>query len=289
MPVLLYLDPYQQEEVPGSREIRSLAVKVLSYFNTLRVSHLRKILGFYQKLRFLYLSSVTCIIKTHFMVLYNMKKSEILLKSLWLKKARVVSKHYIEEICKKYSLVAGKMIKYMLKTKNFIKILKGFYYVKNPDEIKLGLVNYTDFEMLAEAFRLKGIKNMYFGLTSSLKMLGVTHEFFVYEDIINSSFNRKELVRISNTKFKFTKIKPGLFGFGIKKTKTKGKILIFYSDLEKTVLDYAYLKKKNGSDDQTAAYMASEYSESINKKKLKKYLKKYPASVRNLIKRMVLR
>ena len=66
--------------------------------------------------------------------------------------------------------------------------------------------------------------------------------------------------------------------------KTKNGVVIKYSDLEKTILDYAYLKKKKGESDESAATLLVEYEEKVDIKKLKRYLRHYPKSVRKCIK-----
>lgn len=103
-------------------------------------------------------------------------------------------------------------------------------------------------ELIAKGIEMKGIKNWYFGLWSALKFLNVTHEHFTKEWIINDTIKRAPR-EIGGVIYEFVKIKPSLFKFGIKTEKTKNGCLIKYSNLEKTLLDIAYLEKKRGKSD----------------------------------------
>jgi hypothetical protein len=83
--------------------------------------------------------------------------------------------------------------------------------------------------------------------------------------------------------YEFVKIKPSLFEFGVKTEKTKNGILIKYSDLEKTLLDMAYINKRKGTSDGAAKQIFIEYEDILNRELLLKHSKGYPGAVQKLI------
>jgi predicted nucleic acid-binding protein len=66
----------------------------------------------------------------------------------------------------------------------------------------------------------------------------------------------------------------------------KSKKFLRYSDKEKTILDIAYREKLKGSIDG-AISIISEYSEAINKTKMKEYFEHYPKSFKTLLQEYV--
>ena len=81
-------------------------------------------------------------------------------------------------------------------------------------------------------------------------------------------------------KTKITKIKHiGLFG--IKKATTKEGEAYFYSDPERTILDLAYIGRYNGETDEEIRNKIIGYD--FDKKKLKRYMKRYPKTIEALI------
>ncbi len=206
----------------------------------------------------------------------------MIIRTLINKDKKFVLSEDIKELCEKYKLDYRKT-KVILLNKGFIKpILRGIFYVKDFNEKKIGVLKYSPDELVAKGLETKGIKNWYFGLRTGLKFLNVTHEYFTREWILNDAMKRVPRA-FAGVTYEFVKIKPLLFRFGIKTKKTKNGILIKYSDIEKTLLDIAYLDKKNGKSDTAAKKIFIEYEDRTNKKLLKEYSKNYPKSVQKLI------
>ncbi len=212
-----------------------------------------------------------------------MKKSEIVLKTLYYKRKRFVSRKDLEEVCKEYQVNPFKIIKYFLEQGYFIRVFRGIFYLRDPSEIKLNHLNFSPHEMIAEGLLLKGVKRWYFGIYSGLKYNNMTHEYFNTDFIVNDSIHREKSMKMSGCRFKFIKLKPTMFEFGIITEKTKNGITINYSDKEKTVMDFAYLWKRNGKSIDIIKSYVSEYIEHLDNRKIEKYSKYYPKWMKELI------
>jgi hypothetical protein len=103
------------------------------------------------------------------------------------------------------------------------------------------------------------------------------------EDVINDSLFRANPINIAGYDFKFTKLSPSLFDFGIK---NKDEI-IRYSDPEKTVLDFIYIWRYNGVPDDKIVLDISEWAKQGSKEKLMSYAKKYPKTVTEIVERVI--
>ncbi len=206
-----------------------------------------------------------------------MKKASLVMKKLWLGKHFVTVKS-LKSMCKELDANYENLVRYLLARKYLVRVFRGVFYVKSLEEIKFGKINLGHLELVANGLRLKGVDNWYFGLYTALKLNNLTHEFFVINYVINDKLFRAKEIKIADNKFKFIKIKPSLF-FGIKE-----KNGIKYSDLEKTILDFIYLYKYRGVPKEKILLDISELTEKALKNKLSEYGKKYPKSVRNIIK-----
>jgi len=212
-----------------------------------------------------------------------MKKAEIVLKTLYYERKRFVLRKDLEEICKKYKINLERMIKYLLERGYLIRIFRGIFYLKDPSEIKLKHTSYSPHEMIAEGLRLKGITNWYFGTYSGLKYNNMTHEYYTADFIINDRIYRDKPMKMKGGRFKFVKLKPAMFELGIVTEKTKNGVLVKYSDKEKTVMDFAYLWKRNGKCPDFITSCVEEYIDQLDVKKMKKYARYYPKWMENLV------
>lgn len=209
-----------------------------------------------------------------------MSKVEIILREL-SHKERVIDSKELKEICKRYKFKYVETKKLLLITKSIIPIFRGIYYVKDYNEKKTGTLKYTPIELVAEGLRKKGI-NWYFGLHTAIKMLGLTHEVFTARYIINDRYAETKTLKLGGSKFVFKKMKHSLF-FGIKKRRTGNRIIINYSNLEKTILDFLYFYKKRGKPDSVLTGTLREYEEELNVDKLIRYAKEYPTLVKKIV------
>ena len=206
----------------------------------------------------------------------------MIIRALMNEDKKFVLSEDIKKLCEKYELDYRKTMVLLL-NKGFAKtIFRGIFYVKDYNEKKTGVIKYSPDELVAKGLEMKGIKNWYFGLRSGLKYLNVTHEYFTRTWVLNDTMKRKPR-GLAGITLEFVKIKPSLFEFGIIAEETKNGISIKYSNLEKTLLDIAYLSKKNGSSDYAAKQIFVEYEDISNKERLYDYSKKYPKTIQRLI------
>lgn len=157
-------------------------------------------------------------------------------------KGKILTRKDFDSLASKYKFDKDTLRRVMLNKGYLITIFRGVYYLKSYEEKKFNYLKYSPYELLALGLEKKGVR-WYFGLTTALKFLGLTHEVFPVNIVINDKFNRKKPMKIAGSSFFFVKLKPSLF-FGMNKEKTENNILLYYSNIEKTLLDMVYLKKE---------------------------------------------
>jgi len=167
-----------------------------------------------------------------------MNKIDIILREA---KGKILTRKDFDSLATKYKFDKDTLRKVMLNKGYLITIFRGVYYLRGYEEKKLNSLNYSAYELLSLGLEKKGVK-WYFGLNTALKFLGLTHEVFPVNIVVNDKFNRIKPRKIAGSSFFFVKLTPPLF-FGIKKEKTGNNISLYYSSLEKTLLDMIYLKK----------------------------------------------
>ncbi len=187
---------------------------------------------------------------------------------------KVVIRDEIEEACKRFDANPRNTINFMIHYGYLIRILRGLYYVKTVEEFKLKK-SIDIYKTLSLGMEKLGI-NWYFGLYTSLKLNGVSHEFFNTLFILSDKIFRQKEIKVIGEEVKFIKLKSGLFGFGI-----VGK-LIKFSDLEKTLLDFIYISRYRSVPVEKTISMIKEY-ENIDKRKTGYYLHFYPKTVRKVV------
>ena len=156
-------------------------------------------------------------------------------------KVKILTRKDFDILANKYSFDKNILRRVMLNKGYLVTIFRGVYYLKSYEEKKLNSLRYSAYELLSLGLEKKGVK-WYFGLNTALKFLGLTHEVFPVNIVINNKFNRTKSMKIAGSSFFFIKLKHSLF-FDIKKEKTGNNAFLYYSGLEKTLLDMIYLKK----------------------------------------------
>ncbi len=173
--------------------------------------------------------------------LMNFKSSKnILLGYLDQNKTRVISRYKLESLFqdKEYP----KRILYQLRKQGWITyILNGYYYICDTEEHQFDFTNYTALEMTSVALNKLKI-DWYLGLTSALEKNNVVWQGHNTIVILNSKLSRTRTIQ--GTKIEFRKLSKKLFGFGIKKIKTKNQLTLYYGDKEKTFMDFVYYKQQ---------------------------------------------
>jgi len=157
-------------------------------------------------------------------------------------KGKILTRKDFDSLATKYKFDKDTLRRVMLNKGYLITIFRGVYYLKDYEEKKLNSLKYSPYELLALGLEKKNVK-WYFGLNTSLKFLGLTHEVFPLNIVINDKFNRTKPMKIAGSSFFFVKLKPSLF-FDMKKESTGNNISLYYSSIEKTLLDMIYLKKE---------------------------------------------
>jgi predicted transcriptional regulator of viral defense system len=206
-----------------------------------------------------------------------MTKSNLLLKKLAIDKKEFITSDELKRYCKIMSLSYDITIRHLVSRGYFIRIFKGIFYIKTPEEVKINRSKYSHLELVAKGLELKGVKNWYFGLYTALKFNNLTHESFAIDYVLNDKLFRSKPINVAGYKFKFIKLTPKLMEFGI----------IFennlkYSDPEKTILDFIYTWRYNGIPKEKIALDVSEWARNLSTEKIKKYSANYPKTVQEI-------
>ncbi|MBU4201811.1 MAG: hypothetical protein L6243_06005 [Candidatus Altiarchaeales archaeon] len=202
-----------------------------------------------------------------------MKISELILKRMWLENRRFVDSDSLRAMCRELEANYESALRYLLVRKYLVRVFRGIFYVKSPEEVKLGTVEMSHLEMVAKGLKLKGVEKWYFGLHTALRLNNLTHEYFTVDSVINDTIFRANEMKIAGHGFRFVKIKPSLI-FGV--IERDG---IRYSDAEKTILDFLYLGRCRGRP----LLDVSELMEKVSKRKLREYARRYPKTMRDMI------
>jgi len=202
---------------------------------------------------------------------------KLLVKKLYLNRSNFIVASKLKEYCKEIKLNYASAISYLLSNRYIIRVLRGIFYLPSIEERKLKKLDINYFEAIAKALELKGIKNWYFGLETSLKLNNLTHEYFTTDYILNDTLFRPRPIEIMGHKIRFIKIKPSLLKFGVIKNK------INFSENEKTLLDFIYLNRYNGAKEESIKSKISELKKNCSAKKIIKYSKKYNKAVARFI------
>ncbi len=179
-------------------------------------------------------------------------------------KDKLVSKKQLERSFRdvlqdKYS---ENIIVKLRKNREIIYVLKGYYYLLNSREKEGSYTEYTTSEMVHTILNKLNIK-WYLGLYSALERNNIIWQGVVNPIILNSDISDEK--KILEIKYQFHKIKRELLDFGHIKKITKNRITFYYSDPEKTYIDFIYFNKNP----------PLELSNFKNNEKLRSYLKNY--------------
>jgi len=201
---------------------------------------------------------------------------KLIVRKLELSDKKFITREELKEDCKKLSMDYYVTIRYLTHYKHLVRILRGIFYIKSIEERKLNKININYLEAIKEALKIKGVKNWYFGLSTALKLNNLTHEYFTIDYVINDKLFRVKPFSILGYKIRFIKINPKLTKFGII---NKG---LPYSDAEKTMLDYVYLKEYGN-----VKLIPEEIFDGCSKTKLLKYSKNYDKRTIKRLKEML--
>jgi hypothetical protein len=162
------------------------------------------------------------------------------------------------------------IIRNLRHSNDIIYVLYDYYYIVSPLEKSGHYLEYSTNEMVYAVLNKLNIR-WYHGLDSALEYNQLIWQGIVNPVIINNHFSGKRVVH--GITYHFHKIKDDLFGFGTIKKKTNNNIVFFYSDIEKTYLDFFYLKRR----------APQELKKRIDWKRAKQYMNKYPRSIKRKV------
>jgi len=192
-------------------------------------------------------------------------EKRIILNILESLNEKVVSKKQLVNAFKDVLQVnySDKIIANLRRSNDILYVFKGYYYVLDAHEKQGSFTSYSTAEMIYVVLNKVNIR-WYLGLESALERNNLIWQGVVNPIILNSKLSGKK--KILGVTYQFHKIKKELLGFGYIRKTTKNRITFYYSDLEKTYLDYIYLRKR----------IPSELLKAKNNVKVKSYLTHYP-------------
>jgi len=147
-----------------------------------------------------------------------------------------ITKDETKETCKRFGADVDSTINFMISYGYLVRILRGLYYVKTVEEFELKK-SPDIYKILSLGLNKLKVK-WYFGLYTSLRLNGLTHEFFDTIFILNDRIYRPKEIKVGGEKVKFIKLSSKLVDFGIVNESGKR-----FSDVEKTLLDLAYISR----------------------------------------------
>lgn len=209
--------------------------------------------------------------------------------SLFLRKLRIDHKEFVTEselktYCRSFKLEYSYITRYLMRKGVLIRIFRGIFYLKSTMEIETGVQQYSHLDLVSKGLDLKGIGDWYFGLYTALKINKMTHEYFTLESVLSGELLRVFPMKIAGHKFQFTKIRPKLTRFGIKRMKSKIKSTsIKYSDPEKTILDFIYLWRYDGISQRKIQMDIKDWIVEVDTQNIKRYSMRYPKTVQKII------
>jgi len=199
-----------------------------------------------------------------------MKASDIWFR-LIAEKKRMVSSGELRLLCRGIGRQYNPTVNYLQRRGYLVRVLRGWFYVKSPEEVKLKVLRENSMQLIVETLEKKGVKRWYFALESALKLNNMTHEYFTVGQVITDTYKTPRPVWVVDRKYTLLRWSKNLHDFGIIK---KGKIQ--YSDPEKTVLDLCYRGQNLKMDLNRVRDIFEEYKKSLNPKTVREYLRHYP-------------
>ena len=188
-------------------------------------------------------------------------------------KDKLVSKKQLERafsdvLQDKYS---ENIIVNLRQNRDILYVFKGYYYLLNSKEKEGFYTDYSTNEMVYTILNKLNIK-WYLGLYSALERNNIIWQGIVNPTIVNSELSGEK--KILEVKYQFHKMKRVLLNFGHIKKITKNRITFYYSDPEKTYVDFVYFNKTPPSElsafkiNENIRLYLKNYSKNFKKKVL---------------------
>jgi len=210
-----------------------------------------------------------------------MKASDIWFR-LVAEKKRMVSTGELRLLCREIGKPYNQTANYLQRRSYVVRVVRGWFYVKSPEEVKLKVLKENTLGLIAEALEKKGVKKWFFALESALKLNNMTHEYFTVGQVVTDTYKTPRPIWVVDGRYTFLRWNMTLHGFGIIKN---GKIR--YSNPEKTVLDLCYRRHNLKMDPNSVREIFEEYKAQLNRKKVLEYLKHYPKRMSKILEGVV--
>jgi len=162
------------------------------------------------------------------------------------------------------------LIANLRRNKDILYVFKGYYYVVDPHEQQGSFTQYSTDEMVYVILNKLNIR-WYIGLESALERNNLIWQGVVHPVILNSMLSGEK--KILGVTYRFHKMQRAKLEFGFVKKTTKNRITFYYSDPEKTYLDYVYFHKR----------IPSELSAMKHNEKVKSYLTAFSKSFKKKV------
>lgn len=192
-------------------------------------------------------------------------------KKLVMSDDRIVTSAEIKRMAKGIGKVADRALYYLQEEGYIVRILKGIFYVRTPDEKMRNGLNASIFELVGMALDHKGEKCWYFSLETALDLNGMTHEYCDIAYVFCERYRTTRPITIIDSRFKFIRKDDRFFGFGMLSEKNYS-----YSDPERTILDLIYRNHLQGMAGKEMVEPLVEYGQGIDMDRFHEYLAHYP-------------
>ena len=217
------------------------------------------------------------------MVTAENKISKKIINKLRLNHEKILNKEEIIKTIKEYSKIYKTKVNlislwtYLRKDIYIKRILGDYYYIYSLEERYNKYCKFSEEELIFLVLEKMNIK-WYLGLESALKENRITWQALNIVTIVDNHFSG--IKKLGNSKFKFIKTKDKKFKFGLTKKKTNNSVRYFYSDLEKTYLDFLYFSSYKGKDIKS---LKKNLDFKIENSKVIKYAKHYSNKIQEVI------
>ncbi|MBI5064607.1 hypothetical protein HZA97_00080 [Candidatus Woesearchaeota archaeon] len=217
------------------------------------------------------------------MVITQNKTSRKIIDKLRLKKEKIISKEEIFRVIREYEKIYEKKVNlismwtYLRKSKYIKRILGDYYYVYSLEEMHNKYCRFSEEELIFLVLEKMRIK-WYLGLECALIENKIIWQTLNVVLIINDYFSGFK--KLENTIFKFIKTHEKKFSFGLLRKKTNNQVKYFYSDLEKTYLDFLHFNSYSGKDLET---IKKSIDFKVDESKLFKYAKNYSKKIQEVL------
>jgi len=216
------------------------------------------------------------------MVTVQNKVSRKIIDKLRLKKENIFPKEDIFQIIKEYQKTYKRNVNlislwtYLRKSDYVKRILGDYYYVYSLEERHHKFCRFSEEELVFLVLEKMNIK-WYLGLERALIENKINWQVLNAAPIINNHFSG--LKKFGNSRFRFIKTKEKRT-FGLIDKMTNNQVKYFYSDPERTYLDFIHFYSYQGKDAET---IKRNLDFRIKKNKLRKYAIYYSKKIQGII------